>query len=98
MGVFVEIEQIVCDAMGLDLSGIIDINKADYRTARKFVWYILYVEMHMKLSELSERYGRTTRAIRYGVSDISFGLRTQRYYKEIYSEIAHLRATKEGSA
>ena len=97
MGVFVQIEQIVCDAMGLELSGIITTNKADYRTARKFIWYILSVEMDYKLTELAERYGRTTRAIRYGISDVTFGLRTQRDYKEIYSEIAHLRALKEGS-
>lgn len=97
MEMVAKIEELVCEAMGLELSGIINTNKADYRTARKFVWYILFAEMDYKLSELANRYSRTTRAIRYGISDISFGLRTQRYYKEIYSEIAHLRAIKEGS-
>lgn len=91
-----KIEELVCEAMDIEVSGIINTNKSNYRTARKFIWYILVAEMDYNLSELAQRYGRTTRAVRYGISDVSFGLRTQRYYKEIYAEIAHLRAQKRG--
>ena len=45
MEMVAKIEELVCEAMDLELSGIINTNKADYRTARKFVWYILFAEM-----------------------------------------------------
>lgn len=93
----IKIEELVSNAVGVNPCDIFMMQKSPHRTARKFIWYILHEEMNYKLNFISERYGKTTRAIMYGISDIRFGLRTQKYYREIYSEIAHLRAIKEGS-
>ena len=93
-----EIEAIVAEAMGVDIADIKGYSKcSDVSTARHFVWYICREEDLCAMRDLMREYKRLRRAIFHGIAKIRFGIRTQPYYKNIYSKICELREQKKGT-
>lgn len=93
-----DIEEIVSEAMGVDLVEIRGNSKcSEASTARHFVWYICRNEDIASMRELMMRYNRLKRAVFHGIAKIRFGINTQPYYKNIYAKICEVREKKRSA-
>lgn len=83
------IEEAVCRCFGIMIEEI----ESGIRLDRKFtdclhfIWYYRHYVERVSLNSLSVKYGRSTRNIRYAISKVRNGMRTQPYYKEMHERV-----------
>lgn len=53
--------------------------------AKHIIWYHLHVEDGMSVGKLAQEFFKTRRTIFMGISKIRNGIKTQRYYRDLYN-------------
>lgn len=83
------IEEAVCRRFGIPAEDIRTVRNLDRRftDCLHFIWFYRHFAEGITFGRLSSEYGRSVRNIKYAVSKIANGMRTQPYYKEVHLEI-----------
>lgn len=83
------IEEAVCRRFGIPTEDIRTVRNLDRRftDCLHFIWFYRHFAEGVTFRVLSWEYGRSVRNIKYAVSKIVNGMRTQPYYKEVHLEI-----------
>lgn len=83
------IEGAVCRCFGIEMSELRTSKRLDrqFTDCLHFIWFYRHFADGVTFGRLSSEYGRSARNIKYAVSKIANGMRTQPYYKEVHLEI-----------
>ena len=85
-----KVEKRVCDHFGINEQLVINKGrKSQVSMARGYIYYILHYDYNLSITQISNTYFLTRRAIFWHVSKVKHLLK-QRIYKGIYDEICEL--------
>lgn len=83
---------------GIDSRNIYDTHRTHICSiTRHTIWYVLHCDYGISIGRLANRFLRTRRNIFIGIAKMRNGIRTQRYYADIYTDfVAGLREYMDG--